>query len=235
MKEEYLQLSQAAYLMKMTKPQFEKLISSHKLDYAVCRGNRLIRVSSLEAYVAGQRYRYRKARKYLEAENKSSFWILEGQKFHNQGRCHDKSMIEYLTVSQTAYLLGITRQAVHGLLKRGKIKKQYIELPGCSRCPLFIRADEVEKYVRQEEDKYERVREFFRTEDSFGFWESHSADFEKNWSSVEKERNRVYYEKKKRKIQEGNGRAGQAGGTGAQGTGEAPGPVPCGAGGCTYC
>lgn len=234
MKEEYLQLSQAAYLMKMTKPQFEKLISSHKLDCMVCRGSRLIRASSLEGYVAGQRYRYRKARKYLAAENKSSFWILEGQKFHNQGRCHDESMIEYLTVSQTAYLLGISRQAVHGLLKRGKMKKQYIELPGRSN-PLFIRADEVEKYVRNEEQKYERVREFIRAEDHFAFWESHSADFKENWSSVEKERNRVYYEKKKRKIQESNGRAGKKGGTGAERPGKAAGPVPCGAGGRDHC
>lgn len=231
MKEEYLQLSQAAYLMQMTKPQFEKLVSSHKLDYAVCQRNRLIRASSLEGYVAGQRYRYRKARKYLEAENKSSFWTLEGQKFHNQGRCHDESMIEFLTVSQTAYLLGISRQAVHGLLKRGKMKKQYIELPG-RRSSVFIRADEVERYVRHEEKKYERVQEFFQTKDSFEFWESHSADFEQNWSGVEKERNRRYYAKKKRKIQEGNGRTGQAGGTGAEGTEETKGAVPCGPGGC---
>lgn len=208
MKEEYLRLSQAAYLLGMSKPQFEKLVDAHKVECVVCQGKRLIPASSLEGYVEGQRKRYRLAEKYLEAENKSSFWMLQNQKFHNQGLYHDDSMIEYLTVSQAAWLLGLSRQAVHGLLKRGKMKKRSVEVPGGQKCLFFIRADEVEGYVRKKEKKYERAVEFFQSGDSFGFWESHSGDFEEKWSRIEKERNQAYYERKKKKIQKRDCRAG---------------------------
>lgn len=227
MKDEYLRLSQAAWLLKMSKPQFEKLIDFHKVDYKVCQGSRLIRTSSLRKYVADQRMRYREARKYLAAGNKSSFWTLQGQKFHNQGLCHDESMIEYLTVSQVAWLLGVSRQAVHGLLNRGRMKKQYVEIPGHASIPVFIRADEVERYVRKQEQKYERAMAYFQAKDSFEFWESHSAEFEHQWSMAEKERNQAYYERKKRKIQKGNSKTGKGRESGTEKTGETQEPVSC--------
>lgn len=226
MKEEYLRLSQAAYLLGMSKPQFEKLVDAHKVECVVCQGKRLIRTSSLEGYVDGKRKRYQLAGKYMEAENKSSFWMLQNQKFHNQGLYHDDSMIEYLTVSQAAWLLGLSRQAVHGLLKRGKMKKRSVEVPG-GKCLFFIRADEVERYVRKKEQKFGRALEFFQAEDSFGFWESHSGDFEEKWSRTEKERNQAYYERKKKKIQEWDCRAGQDGKTGTEKPEEAKAAVSC--------
>lgn len=229
MKDEYLRLAQAAWLLGMSKPQFEKLIDSHKVDCVVCQGKRLIRTSSLKAYVDSQRERFQLARKYLEAENKSSFWMLQKKKFHNQGLYHDESMIEYLTISQAALLLGMSRQAVHGLLNRGKMKKRITEGPGGKKCLFFIRADEVEKYVKKKEKKYELAMEFFQADDRFIFWETHSADFEKQWSMAERERNQAYYEaRKKRKIQKGDCKPGKRREPGTEKPGKAKEPVPCG-------
>lgn len=202
MEDEYLLLTQAAYLLNQTKQGFENLINTGKISCQVYRGVRLIRVSDLKSYVKKQMQKYQLAKTYLAAENKSSFWMMQHQTFQNRGLCHDESMIEYLTISQVAYLLNMSRQAVHGFVNRGKMKKKYVEIPKRITPLVFIRADEVERYVKKKDEKFNRAIEFFQAEDTCCFWEEHSDDFEQNWIKNNKERNQKYYENKKKKIQE---------------------------------
>lgn len=226
MKDEYLLISQAAYLVSKTKQNFEKLIDAGKLPCEVCKGVRLVRVSDLTRYVMKQLERFHNARVYFMADNKSTFWNLQHLNFHNSGCWHDDSMIEYLTISQVAYLLGMSRQAIHGLVNRRKIKGQFVELPRHKRPIVFIRADELKRYLDKHDSKYARAIEFFDSEDSFAFWESHSNDFEENWMQPYKERNQKYYERKKeRKIQEKNRRTGEGGGAGPSSSGTVEGQI----------
>lgn len=211
MKDEYLLLSQAAYLLNQTKHGMEILIETGKIGCALYQGRRLIRVSEIQRYVQLKMDKYRKARNYFAAKNKSSFWHLQEKKFHNQGLFHDNSLIEYLTVSQAAYLLDLSRQAVHGLLKRDQIKPQYVEWPKHINPLIFIRADELERYISKKDEPYKKALEFFQYENSFAFWKSHASDFEKNWEKKNKEINQKYYESKKKKVQAPAGAAGKKG------------------------
>lgn len=220
MKEEYLLLSQAAYLLNQTKHGMDTLIDTGKVGCALYQGRRLIRVSEIQRYVQIKMKKYERARTYFSAENKSSFWRLQKKAFHNRGICHDESLIEYLTVSQVAFLLSMSRQAVHGLLNRGKMKRQFIETPTHKNPLIFIRADEVERYVRKKDETYKRALEFFRAKDSFEFWKSHSSDFEETWQKKNKEMNQKYYESKKKKIQTSACSTGKKGTDGAARAGE---------------
>ena len=109
MEDEYLVVPQAAWLLKEKKNGIDQLISRGKLPCVLSQGRRLILSSELERYVAEKKKKYKKADEYFEAENKSSFWILQHVKFYNRDIIHGGSMIEYLTVTQVAYLLNISR------------------------------------------------------------------------------------------------------------------------------
>lgn len=228
MNDEYLLLSQAAYLLNQTKRGMETLIDTGKIGCALFQGRRLIRVSELRRYVQVKMDKYKMARTYFAAANKSSFWQIQKKNFHNQGVFHDESLIEYLTVSQVAFLLDLSRQAVHGLLKRGKIKVQYVEWPGHIRPLIFIRADELERYLRKKDETYKKALEFFQSEDSFVFWKSHASDFEENWQKKNKEITHKYYERKKNKVQASAGAEGKTGTAGAAQPGKIAGQVQAG-------
>lgn len=209
MNDEYLTVPQAAFLLKKTKHQFEAYINHDKIPCVLRQGTRLIHAADLKKYVDKQMSRYDTAREYFDAMNKSSFWELQQKKhWHNQGLYHDESMIEYLTVSQTAYLLQVSRQAVFGYLEREKLCGTYLELP-TSRIIVYIRADELERFVDEKDSEYERALQYFDSDNTFEFWSAHQDEFQTSWRKQEKERSRKYYANKKRKIQEKSGEAGK--------------------------
>lgn len=196
-KDEYLLVSQVAYLLKEKRTGVDRLLNLKKIPYIVRQGNRLILVSDLKKYVAVKKEKYRMAHAYFDAINKSSFWKEQDTNFYNRNIVHSDSTIENLTISQVAYLLNLSRQAVYGLVKRGKMKKRYVELSRQRNPIICIQEDEVENYVKNRERKFERAIEFFESKDSSAFWESHSADFENEYIKPNKEINKSYYEKKK--------------------------------------
>lgn len=207
-KDEYLLVSQVAYLLKEKRTGVDKLLELKKIPYVVRQGHRLIRMSDLKKYVAAKKEKYRLAHSYFDAENKSSFWFDQDANFKNRNMISSDEM-EYLTITQVAYLLNLSRQAVHGLVNRGKMKKQNMEMPMRIRPVIFIRADEVEAYVTNREKKFERAAEYFESEDSFAYWETHFVDFERHYTQPNKEINRKYYEKGK--IQKDACRSGEVG------------------------
>lgn len=200
MTDEYLLLAQAAYLLELTKQQVESLIDGKKLDYVMCQGTRLIRVSDLAMYVESQKERFSTFRDYLAAENKSVFWMGQKKKFLHQST--DKGMMpENLTVPQVAFLLNLSRQGVHRMIREGKLECQRIQWPDKIRPVIYVRAGEVEKYVQKKEKKYALAEKYFKEKEKNEFWKQHSNDFEKKWTQREKEKNRRYYENQKSKIQ----------------------------------
>lgn len=196
MKDEYLLLSQVAFLLHTYKQQIDSLIDSGQLPCCVRQNTRLIRVSALDAYVKKKMEKYKKAREYFLADNKSLFWHNTEKKFHNTNIHHDDSGMEYLTVSQAAYLLGISRQAVHGLIRRNRLQGRFIETSGHTRTIILIRADEIKKFLKTHDKKYDRAVEFLKEEDHNAFWDKYSAEVEQHWRfSLDKAKS--YYFRKK--------------------------------------
>lgn len=209
MADEYLVVSQVAWLLNEKKYGIDQLIRRGQLKCVMRQGRRLILASELKRYVTEKKEKYIKADEYFMAENKSSFWILQHVTFNNRNLFHDHSMVEYLTVTQVAYLLNMSRQGVHGLVERGKIYGRYVESKGRENRIILIRADDLERYVTEKKKKYIKADEYFMAADKKYFWQSNMDYIESDYIKPTKERNRRYYERKKVQKRADQGRPGR--------------------------
>lgn len=207
MKDEYLLLKQAAYLIGVTKQTFEYYIKMNKIQTELNRGNRMVKVSALSQFVDEQLKKYDLARQYFAAENKWTFWKMQPKRFYTANRIVDDSMIEYLTLQQTAYLLNLSPHNIRYMISK-EVFHAVSKVSG-KRTLYFIRADEIWCYVIEQICKYNKAIEFFQCEDSYSFWIKYEEDFKSKWVEKYKERNQRYNEKKK--IQKSYSRANQAG------------------------
>lgn len=65
MRDEYLLLKQAAYLIGVTKQTFEYYIKTGKIKTELNRGNRMVKVSALALFVNEQLKKYDLAKQYF--------------------------------------------------------------------------------------------------------------------------------------------------------------------------
>ena len=147
MRDEYLLLKQAAYLIGVTKQTFEYYIKTGKIKTELNRGNRMVKVSALALFVNEQLKKYDLAKQYFEASSKWAFWKLQPKKFNTTNRIVGDSMIEYLTLQQTAYLLGLSAYNIRYLISKD-VFHAVVEVRG-KRTLYFIRADEIWCYVTE--------------------------------------------------------------------------------------
>lgn len=221
MRDEYLLLKQAAYLIGVTKQTFEYYIKTEKIQTEMNRGKRMVKVSALALFVNEQLKKYDLAKQYFEADSKWAFWKLQPKKFNTTNRIVEDSMIEYLTLQQTAYLLGLSAYNVRYMISKN-VFHAVAEVRG-KRTLYFIRADEIWCYVTEQMCQYSKAIEYFECEDRYAFWQKYEEDFKTNWIEKYKERNQRYYDK--RKIQKSNGRADQAGREGKRTSGNPEGTI----------
>lgn len=221
MRDEYLLLKQAAYLIGVTKQTFEYYIKTEKIQTEMNRGNRMVKVSALALFVNEQLKKYDLAKQYFEASSKWAFWKLQPKKFNTTNRIVEDSMIEYLTLQQTAYLLGLSAYNVRYLISKD-VFHAVAEVRG-KRTLYFIRADEIWCYVTEQMCQYSKAIEYFQCENSYAFWQKYEDDFKTNWINKYKERNQRYYGKKK--IQKSTGRADETGGKGKRTSGKPEGTL----------
>lgn len=104
-------------------------------------------------------------------------------------------MIEYLTLQQTAYLLGLSAYNVRYMIFKN-VFHAVAEVRG-KRTLYFIRADEIWCYVTEQMCQYSKAIEYFECEDRYAFWQKYEEDFKTNWIEKYKERNQRYYDKRK--------------------------------------
>ena len=116
MRDEYLLLKQAAYLIGVTKQTFEYYIKTGKIKTELNRGNRMVKVSALALFVNEQLKKYDLAKQYFEASSKWAFWKLQPKKFNTTNPIVGDSMIEYLTLQQPAYLLRLSAYNIRYLI-----------------------------------------------------------------------------------------------------------------------
>lgn len=159
MRDEYLLLKQAAYLIGVTKQTFEYYIKTEKIQTEMNRGNRMVKVSALALFVNEQLKKYDLAKQYFEADSKWAFWKLQPKKFNTANRIVEDSMIEYLTLQQTAYLLGLSAYNVRYLISKD-VFHAVAEVRG-KRTLYFIRADEIWCYVTEQMCQYSKAIEYF--------------------------------------------------------------------------
>ena len=171
--------------------------------------------------VDGQLKKYDLAKQYFEASSKWAFWKLQPKKFNTTNRIVEDSMIEYLTLQQTAYLLGLSAYNVRYLISKD-VFHAVVEVRG-KRTLYFIRADEIWCYVTEQMCQYSKAIEYFQCENSYAFWQKYEDDFKTNWINKYKERNQRYYGKKK--IQKSTGRADETGGKGKRTSGKPEGTL----------
>lgn len=175
MRDEYLLLKQAAYLIGVTKQTFEYYIKTGKIKTELNRGNRMVKVSALALFVNEQLKKYDLAKQYFEASSKWAFWKLQHKKFNTTNRIVEDSMIEYLTLQQTAYLLGLSAYNVRYLISKD-VFHAVVEVRG-KRTLYFIRADEIWCYVTEQMCQYSKAIEYFHCENSYAFWQKYEEDF----------------------------------------------------------
>ena len=186
MKDEYLLLKQAAYLLQVPKQTFEYYVKAKKIKTELNRGRRMIKVTDLAEYVSKQLDRFSLAEQYFLAESKWMSWKLQPKKFNKTNRIVEDSMIEYLTLQQTAYLLDMSAHSIRYMVENGLLQGTR-EKQG-KRFMYFIRADEVQRYVAEQKSRYEKVFSFLKCNDSFLFWEKYRTDFQLFWKDGYKER-----------------------------------------------
>ena len=179
MRDEYLLLKQAAYLIGVTKQTFEYYIKTGKIKTELNRGNRMVKVSALALFVNEQLKKYDLAKQYFEASSKWAFWKLQPKKFNTTNRIVEDSMIEYLTLQQTAYLLGLSAYNIRYLISKD-VFHAVIDVRG-KRTLYFIRADEIWCYVTEQMCQYSKAIEYFHCENSYAFWQKYEEDFKTNW------------------------------------------------------
>lgn len=201
MKDEVLLLSQAAYLFKMPKYAFENLLTPGPIPYIVRRNRRLIKSSDLKKYVDRQRAKQENFRSYMKFKRKIWFWKRTEKTFQNAGKYHDESGIEYLTIGQVAYLLGIARPGAHRLANKCIIPAVNVKVSGAKNPVTYIRADDLEHYVETLEARWNLAMEYFSCEDTEKFWSDHEADYQEKWILAERERFRKSRYGKKKKVQ----------------------------------
>ena len=184
MRDEYLLLKQAAYLIGVTKQTFEYYIKKGKIKTELNRGNRMVKVSALALFVNEQLKKYDLAKQYFEADSKWAFWKLQPKKFNTTNRIVEDSMIEYLTLQQTAYLLGLSAYNIRYLISKD-VFHAVIDVRG-KRTLYFIRADEIWCYVTEQMCQYSKAIEYFQCENSYAFWQKYEDDFKTNWINTKK-------------------------------------------------
>lgn len=203
MKDEYLLLKQAAFLLQVGKNTFENYVKKEKIKTELNRGRRMVKVEALTEYILNELDQYALAEQYFAADSKWNFWKLQGRRFYNINHIVEDDMMEYLTLQQCAYLLHKTPAAVKYMIEKKILCAT--EITQGKRKLYFIRSDEFSRYIDEQKNKFSLALEYIFCPDSFEFWGKHQEEFKTEWEEKYKKRNQIYYEKKQ-KIQKRSGR-----------------------------
>lgn len=172
-KDEYLDVSQVAYLLNYTDDRRVLiLVQEGKLN--AYKGNHtgrnngkkniLIKASDLLDYSKKKLNRYRNYYVFKEAKDKIAYWDdsdFIGLRFADES--------QYISCTQMAYLLGINRQAVFKAIDKGVISADILNIRGKKR--KLIKISDFMEYAEKKLEYYERLIEYLNAEDKFEFWE----------------------------------------------------------------
>lgn len=202
MKEEYLLLKQAAFLLQISKNTIENYVKNGKLKTELNRGRRMVKADSLTEYIAGELKQFSLAEQYFMTDSKWNFWKRQKRKFHGNRYMMEDDRYEYLTVQQCAYLLQKSPFTIRNMIEKNRLHATSVSKE--KRTLYFIRSDELYRYIEEEKNKFSFALEYLFCPDTFSFWKIHQEEFKTEWEEKYRKRNQVYYEKK-RKIQKRTG------------------------------
>lgn len=169
--EEYLTIAQIAFLLGRNRLYAEKLVSRGQLHLKAKEKKYLVSSNDFNRYINLQIMKYSNAVSYLEAEDTILWWQERshiGKKSTNQ---------ELLTVSQTAYLLELSRQAVYNLLAKNKMEA--VTIKEQKREGIWIVKDSFANYLLNKLSRFRNALLYIQAEDTFKFWQSKESEFEK--------------------------------------------------------
>lgn len=168
--EEYLTIAQVAFLLGRNRLYAEKLVSKGQLHLKTKEKKYLVSSEDFNHYISLQLMKYSNAISYLDAKDTTLWWQERphiGKKSINQ---------ELLSVSQAAYLLGLSRQAVYNLLARNKIEN--ITIKEQKREAVWIVKSSFANYLLNKLNRFRNALLYLQTEDTFKFWQSKEPEFE---------------------------------------------------------
>lgn len=169
--EECLTIAQVAFLLGRNRLYAEKLVSSGQLHLKAKEKKYLVSSEDFNYYISLQLMKYSNAISYLDAKDTTLWWQERphiGKKSINQ---------ELLTVSQAAYLLGLSRQAVYNLLARNKIET--ITIKEQKREAVWIVKSSFANYLLNKLNRFRNALLYLQADDTFKFWQSKEPEFEK--------------------------------------------------------
>lgn len=175
--EEYLTIAQVAFLLGRNRLYAEKLVSRGRLHLIARERKYLVSSEEFIHYISVQMQKYSNAISFLEAEDAILWW----QEHPHVGK--NSMQLELLTVSQTAYLLGISRQAVYNLLDKNKIET--VTVKEQKREGIRVVKNSFAQYLLKKLSRFRNALLYLQSEDTFGFWQSKEQEFEE---FMEKER-----------------------------------------------
>lgn len=168
---ECLTIAQVAFLLGRNRLYAEKLVSRGQLQLIAREKKYLISSEDFNYYISLQLMKYSNAISYLETENTTLWWQERphiGKKSINQ---------DLLTVSQAAYLLGLSRQAVYNLLAKNEIET--ITIKEQKRKAVWIVKSSFANYLLNKLSRFRNALLYIQAEDTFKFWQSKESEFEK--------------------------------------------------------
>lgn len=175
--EEYLTIAQVAFLLGRNRQYAEKLVSIGHLHLIAQEQKYLVSSEELIRYISIQLQKYANAISFLDAEDTILWW--EERPHVGKNSMHR----ELLTVSQTAYLLGISRQAVYNLLNDNKIEA--VTVKEQKREGIRVVKNSFAHYLLKKLNRFRNALLYLQSEDTFGFWQSKEQEFKE---FMEKER-----------------------------------------------